>query len=62
MPRSSGRTFVNLHGVPGDAADRARAWSAEVYTRLAQAKSLYDPDNLLSFQHSIGQPVPAGPA
>jgi hypothetical protein len=61
-PHSSGRTFVNLHGVPGDEADRARAWSAEVYARLVQAKSHYDPDNLLRFQHSIGQPVPAGPA
>lgn len=59
-PHSSGRTFVNLHGFPGDEADRARAWSAETYARLVQAKSLYDPNNLLRFQHVIGQnPVPA---
>ncbi|MFD1213958.1 FAD-binding oxidoreductase [Arthrobacter sp. GCM10027362] len=56
-PYASGRTFVNMHGVPGDETDRARAWSPEVYTRLVQAKSRYDPDNLLRFQHAIGQPV-----
>jgi hypothetical protein len=61
-PYSSGRTFVNMHGLPRDEADKARAWSAEVYARLVQAKSLYDPDNLLRYQHSIGQPVAAGPA
>lgn len=61
-PHASGRTFVNLHGVPGDEADRARAWSAEAYTRLVQAKGLYDPNNLLRFGHAIGQPAPAGPA
>ncbi len=54
-PHRSGRTFVNLHGVPGDEADRARAWSDETYTRLVRAKSDYDPGNLLRFQHSIGQ-------
>ena len=46
---------MNLHGVPGDEADRARAWSDETYTRLVRAKSDYDPGNLLRFQHSIGQ-------
>ncbi len=54
-PHLSGRTFVNLHGIPGDEADRARAWSDETYARLVRAKSIYDPGNLLRFQHSIGQ-------
>lgn len=59
-PYASGRTFVNLHGIPGDEADRARAWSEEAYARLVLAKSVYDPNNLLRFQHVIGQnPVPA---
>jgi hypothetical protein len=59
-PYASGRTFVNLHGVPGNEVDRARAWSDETYARLVQAKSVYDPNNLLRFQHVIGQnTVPA---
>ncbi|NKX49515.1 FAD-binding oxidoreductase, partial [Arthrobacter deserti] len=54
-PFSSGRTLVNLPGVPGDEADRARAWPPEVYARLVRAKAAYDPDNLLRFQHAVGQ-------
>lgn len=54
-PHASGRTFVNLHGIPGDETDRARAWSEEAYARLVQAKSVYDPNNLLRFQHAVGQ-------
>ena len=38
-----------------DATEHARAWSEEVYTRLIRAKALYDPDNLLRFQHVVGQ-------
>ncbi len=59
-PYSSGRTFVNLHGVPGDEADRARAWSDETYARLVHAKSVYDPHNLLRFQHAVGQETVPG--
>jgi len=54
-PWSTGRAFVNLHGVPGDERERARAWSQEVYERLVRAKAVYDPDNLLRFQHVVGQ-------
>ena len=59
-PYSSGRTFVNLHGAPGDEADRARAWSDETYARLVRAKSIYDPHNLLRFQHAVGQETVPG--
>lgn len=59
-PYTSGRTFVNLHGAPGDEADRARAWSDETYARLVHAKSLYDPGNLLRFQHAVGQETVPG--
>jgi FAD/FMN-containing dehydrogenase len=55
-PYSTGRTMVNLHGTPGDAADRARAWSPTTYDRLCQAKRHYDPQNLLRFGHAV---VPA---
>ncbi len=54
-PWSTGRAFVNLHGVPGGESERARAWSEEVYARLVRAKAVYDPDNLLRFQHVVGQ-------
>ncbi len=59
-PYTSGRTFVNLHGAPGDEADRARAWSDETYARLVRAKSIYDPHNLLRFQHAVGQEAVPG--
>lgn len=52
-PHSTGRTMVNLHGTPGDAADRARAWSPTVYARLREIAQRHDPDNLLRFGHSI---------
>ena len=54
-PWSTGRAFVNMHGVPGGETEHARAWSEEVYARLVRAKALYDPDNLLRFQHVVGQ-------
>jgi hypothetical protein len=60
-PCSSGRTFVDLQGVPGDGADTARAWPAEVYARHVQAKGRCDPNHLPWFGHAIGQPAPAGP-
>jgi hypothetical protein len=52
-PYSTGRTMVNLHGTPGDEADRARAWTPEVYTRLRRAKASYDPANLIRFGHTV---------
>ncbi|MCT7353328.1 FAD-binding oxidoreductase [Streptomyces sp. 15-116A] len=52
-PYGTGRTMVNIHGTPGDASDRARAWTPETYTRLRQAKSHYDPTNLLRFGHTV---------
>ncbi|GGG45230.1 FAD-linked oxidase [Kocuria dechangensis] len=54
-PWSTGRAFVNMHGVPGDEEERSRAWSREVYERLVRAKAVYDPENLLRFQHVVGQ-------
>jgi FAD/FMN-containing dehydrogenase len=45
--------MVNIHGRPGDEADRARAWTPEVYDRLRRAKTTYDPHNLLRFGHAI---------
>ncbi|MFD3505299.1 FAD-binding oxidoreductase [Streptomyces sp. NPDC058678] len=52
-PYGTGRTMVNIHGTPGDEADRARAWTPEVYAHLQQAKSTYDPDNLLRYGHTV---------
>ena len=56
-PWSTGHTYVNLHGTPGDEADRARAWPAETYDRLRQVKGRYDPAALLRFGHAV---LPAG--
>ncbi|MGP4044669.1 FAD-binding oxidoreductase [Streptomyces sp. 2A115] len=52
-PYGTGLTMVNIHGRPGDEADRARAWTPEVYTRLQHAKSTYDPADLLRFGHAV---------
>jgi hypothetical protein len=52
-PYATGCTMPNLHGRPGDATDRARAWSPEVYDRLRRAKSTYDPQNLLRYGHTV---------
>ena len=52
-PFSTGYTMVNLHGRPGDAADRARAWAPEVYNRLCQLKTAYDPMHMFRFSHAI---------
>jgi FAD/FMN-containing dehydrogenase len=52
-PHSTGGTFVNFHGAPGDAADRARAWPPPIYDRLRRAKSNYDPGNVFSYGHSV---------
>lgn len=53
-PFSTGGTMVNFHGRPGDEADRARAWTPEIYARLTAAKAAYDPTNMLRFGHGIG--------
>jgi FAD/FMN-containing dehydrogenase len=52
-PYATGRTMVNIHGTPGDAADRARAWTPDVHDRLRRAKRTYDPSNLLRFGHTV---------
>lgn len=52
-PYGTGRTMINIHGAPGDAADRARAWTPEVHERLRRAKQTYDPSNLLRFGHTV---------
>ena len=58
-PWSTGGTMVNFHGVPGDDADRARAWSAPTFERLQRAKASYDPANLLRFGHAVPALDPA---
>ncbi|MEV0171035.1 FAD-dependent oxidoreductase [Streptomyces sp. NPDC050803] len=57
-PYGTGRTMVNLHGTPGDATDRARAWTPEVYHRLQRTKSTYDPQNLLRYGHTVAPAQP----
>ncbi|HEX4688232.1 MAG TPA: FAD-binding oxidoreductase [Nocardioides sp.] len=52
-PWSTGGTMVNFHGVPGDAADRARPWPPATFERLQRAKATHDPANLFRFGHSI---------
>lgn len=52
-PFGTGRTMVNLHGTPGDDADRARAWGPDAYARLQQVKAAHDPQNLLRFGHAV---------
>ncbi len=54
----TGRTLVNLHGTPGDASDRARAWTPEVYERLRRTKATYDPQNLLRYGHTVPLATP----
>ncbi|MDH2444549.1 FAD-binding oxidoreductase [Amnibacterium sp. CER49] len=55
-PWSTGRTLVNFHGRPGDAEDRARAWSPDAYDAITKAKRRYDPDNLMRFGHAVQLP------
>ncbi|MFD0316563.1 FAD-binding oxidoreductase [Streptomyces flavalbus] len=59
-PYATGHTMVNIHGRPGDAEDRARAWTPETYARLRRAKSAHDPANLLRFGHAV-PPAPGQP-
>jgi FAD/FMN-containing dehydrogenase len=59
--RTGGATFVNFHGRPGDAADRARPWDPQTYARLCELKARFDPQNLFRFGHAIA-PAAAIPA
>lgn len=52
-PYATGCTMPNLHGRPGDATDRARAWTPEIYDRLRRTKQTYDPQNLLRYGHTV---------
>ncbi len=60
-PWSTGSTMVNFHGIPGDAADRARAWTPAAYEAITRAKRRVDPTNMLRFNHAVllpsGEPV-----
>ena len=53
-PWSTGQTMLNLHGRPGDEADRARAWDPEAYRRLRDLRRRYDPAGLIRAGHAIG--------
>ncbi len=61
-PWSTGATLVNLHGVPGDEADRARAWAPAVYDRLATLSRRLDPNGILGHEHAIGRRQPGSGA
>ncbi|MBN0046569.1 FAD-binding oxidoreductase [Streptomyces actuosus] len=52
-PYGTGRTMPNLHGTPGDASDRARAWTPAAYDRLRRVKRTYDPAGLLRYGHTV---------
>lgn len=52
-PYTTGRTFVNLHGRPSSADDRARPWAAETHARLRRVKQAYDPSDVFRFAHPL---------
>lgn len=52
-PYGTGHTMVNIHGTPGTAADRARAWTPEAYEHLQKTKATHDPSNLLRYGHTV---------
>jgi hypothetical protein len=54
-PWSTGGTLLNLHGQPGDEADRARAWDPATYRRLAELTRRLDPAGLLRHEHAIAR-------
>lgn len=58
-PFANGHTFVNLHGTPGSAADRARPWPPETYQRLLRVREAYDPSGIFQFGHSLTGPEQA---
>ncbi|WP_406716465.1 FAD-binding oxidoreductase [Streptomyces althioticus] len=51
-PYGTGRTTPNMHGAPGDAADRARAWTPQDHADLLRLKHAHDPAGLLRFGHT----------
>lgn len=55
QPWSTGGTLLNMHGRPGDDADRARAWDAPTYRRLAELSRKLDPAGLLCHEHAIAR-------
>jgi hypothetical protein len=57
-PYSTGCSLVNMHGTPGDDADRARPWDAVTFARLQRARAAHDPAGLFRFGHAV--PVTAG--
>ncbi|MGH7921904.1 MAG: FAD-binding oxidoreductase [Candidatus Dormibacteraceae bacterium] len=52
-PWSTGQTLLNLHGAPGDEADRSRAWDPATYERLRDLVRRVDPAGLFCFGHAI---------
>jgi FAD/FMN-containing dehydrogenase len=52
-PWSTGQTLLNLHGRPGDEADRARAWDPATYQRLRALRAAFDPTGVLAYGHVI---------
>lgn len=59
-PWSTGQTVLNMHGRPGDEADRARAWDPETYRRLRDLRRRYDPTGLIRAGHALGAEKEAG--
>ena len=56
-PAATGQSMLNLHGVPGDDLDRARAWKPPDYQRLLDLVARHDPQGLFRFGHAIGRCV-----
>ena len=54
-PWSTGGTAINLHGMIGNEADRARAWDDATYQRLVTLVHRYDPKGLMRFGHVVGR-------
>lgn len=55
QPWSSGQSLLNLHGTPGDDADRALAWEPDIYRRLAALTLRLDPHGLFRHGHAIAR-------
>jgi hypothetical protein len=52
-PHANGRSYINWHGTPSTAEDRARPWPAETYARLLQLKREVDAEGTFRFAHSL---------
>jgi hypothetical protein len=50
-----GDLWGRKRALPGDEADRARAWEPETYRRLARLSHELDPAGLLRHEHAIGR-------